>query len=105
MKKIKLYAILGLAALATASVVSCSSSDANISVPQFQAGQEISSQDLAGSVKGTMTTGNTYYFNSPITINEGDTLVMQSGVKLLATAPDTNYCKRCVYFAWYTGKS
>lgn len=56
----------------------------NISVPVVQAGNVIKSDTLKGSVKGTMLSGKTYYFASDITINDGDTLLMQSGVKLIA---------------------
>ena len=56
----------------------------DISVPVVQAGNTIKSDTLKGSVKGTMLSGKTYYFNSDITINDGDTLLMQSGVKLIA---------------------
>lgn len=59
----------------------------SISQPQFQAGETIKGDTLSGSVKGTMESGKTYYFASPITINAGDTLVMQEGVKLLAINP------------------
>lgn len=113
MKKIKDYSILLLSALAITSVVSCTKTEESIiSVPQFQAGQEITTQNLSGSVKGTMTSGNTYYFNSPITINAGDTLVMQSGVKLLATAQAAQLIVKGVFISlgskenpnWITGK-
>ncbi|MVN22270.1 hypothetical protein [Mucilaginibacter arboris] len=56
----------------------------NISVPLVQAGNVIKSDTLKGSVKGTMLSGKTYYFSTDITINDGDTLLMQSGVKLIA---------------------
>lgn len=55
-----------------------------ISQPLIQSGNVIKSDTLKGSVKGTMLSGKTYYFNSDITINDGDTLLMQSGVKLIA---------------------
>lgn len=38
---------------------------------------------LAGSISGTMLSGKTYYADSDITINEGDSLVIEPGVKLL----------------------
>ena len=83
--------LIGL--LLAASVVSCKkkNSDANetvvVSTPQFQAGSIITSTTLSGTVKGTMQTGKTYNFASQVTINAGDTVVMQAGVKLLATNP------------------
>lgn len=59
----------------------------SISEPQLQVGQTISSDTLSGSVKGTLQSGKTYYFKDQVTINAGDTLVMQSGVKLLSLSP------------------
>jgi hypothetical protein len=52
-------------------------------------GQVITSDTLYSgrSYKGTLQAGKTYYFNGPITINAGDTLLLQSGVKLLAIDP------------------
>lgn len=44
----------------------------------------ITSDTLTGAVNGTLLTGKTYYFSRNIFINEGDTLLMQEGSKLLA---------------------
>jgi hypothetical protein len=55
-----------------------------ISTAVISAGQTITSDTLTGSVKGTLGTGKTYYFSSDITINAGDTLLMQAGSKLIA---------------------
>ncbi len=69
-------------------LASCSSKEnTKVSTPQFKASATVSKDTLSGSVKGTMTTGKTYYFSSTVTINAGDTLVMQSGVKLLSLNP------------------
>ncbi|SDG24820.1 hypothetical protein [Chitinophaga filiformis] len=54
-------------------------SDAHISV-----GQTITSDTLSGAVKGTLAAGKTYYFRTDVTINQGDTLLMQAGAKLIA---------------------
>lgn len=56
----------------------------NVSAGTITAGQGITSDTLTGSVKGTMLSGKTYYFKSDITINAGDTLLMQEGTKLIA---------------------
>jgi hypothetical protein len=56
----------------------------NVSKAQISAGQTITSDSLSGSVKGTLASGRTYYFSADITINEGDTLLMQAGSKLIA---------------------
>ncbi|HEY0299224.1 MAG TPA: hypothetical protein VGB84_08400, partial [Arachidicoccus sp.] len=47
-------------------------------------GQYITSDTLTGSVKGTLQHGKTYYFASDITINHGDTLLMEPGSKLVS---------------------
>ncbi|MBC7488134.1 MAG: hypothetical protein H7282_15440, partial [Cytophagaceae bacterium] len=79
---------LGTMALIAIAFSSCKKSeDAQISTPEFQVGKTITSDTLSGSVKGTMQAGKTYYFATPVTINAGDTLVMQSGVKLLSLNP------------------
>lgn len=55
-----------------------------VSQPNISAGQEITTDTLSGSIKGTLLTGKTYYFSSDIRINKGDTLLMQPGSKLIA---------------------
>ncbi|MBS1565032.1 MAG: hypothetical protein JST39_11625 [Bacteroidetes bacterium] len=56
----------------------------SISEPKISAGQAITTDTITGAVKGTLLTGKTYYFKTDITINKGDTLLMQEGSKLLA---------------------
>lgn len=64
---------------------SCSKSESvNVAQPEFTAGQVVTGTTLSGSVKGTVKAG-TYYFSDDITVNEGDTLILQSGVNLLST--------------------
>jgi hypothetical protein len=91
MKKNYLMGV-GLIASLTLGLFSCNKSNDssnNISTPQFSLGQTLTTTSLqsGNSYKGTMTSGQTYTFNGPIIINKGDTLLMQSGVKLLATDP------------------
>ncbi|BAV06514.1 hypothetical protein SAMN05421788_107178 [Filimonas lacunae] len=57
---------------------------ANVSLGEITAGQGITSDTLKASVKGTLLSGKTYYFSADITINQGDTLLMQPGSKLIA---------------------
>ena len=85
----KIKYLAGFTVLAGLSLFSCKKSNdaAVISKPAFHAGQNITGDTLKGSVKGTMVAGKTYYFKDQVTINAGDTLVMQSGVKLLSLAP------------------
>jgi hypothetical protein len=111
MKIPKLFAA-STVVVATALLASCSKESTTVSKPQFKAGAEITTETLSGSVKGTMTTGKTYYFGGPITVNAGDTLVMQSGVKLLSTDPSAMLIINGVFISlgskdkpnWITGK-
>lgn len=85
----KIYLFLTAVAL-TAGFYSCkkkSSEEVHINIPKFQIGQTISGDTLSGSVKGTMISGKTYYFAGPVTVNKGDTLLMQDNIKLLALNP------------------
>lgn len=93
-------------------LASCSKENVTVSKPQFKAGEELTTETLSGSVKGTMVTGKTYYFADAVTINAGDTLVMQSDVKLLATDPKAMLIVNGVFISlgtkdkpnWITGK-
>jgi hypothetical protein len=78
--------LLALAITAPLVFSACkdSSTSVDISKPQLTIGQTISSDTLKGTVKGTMISGHTYYFSADVTVNAGDTLLMQSGVNLLA---------------------
>jgi hypothetical protein len=104
---------LGLIALAVIALSSCSNNKDEVSAPQFKAGTSITGETLTGSVKGTMESGKTYYFSSKVIINANDTLVMQSGVKLLATNPAAQLIVKGVFISlgtkqnpnWITGKA
>jgi len=56
----------------------------NVSTAKISASQPITSDSLVGTVKGTLLTGKTYYFSADITVNVGDTLLMQPGSRLVA---------------------
>lgn len=43
----------------------------------------ITSDTLQGTLKGTLLSGKTYYVKSDITVNDGDTLLLQNGVHLI----------------------
>jgi len=62
-----------------------------ISQPVVQVGSIITSDTLSGNVKGTLLSGKTYYFASNITVNGGDTLLMQAGTKLIALGNGLTY--------------
>jgi hypothetical protein len=85
MKKLQILS-LGMSLLA---LVSCSKKGDKtvISQPQIQIGQAIPNSGTlpAGSYKGTFLAGQTYTIGGDITINAGDTLLIQKGVKLNMT--------------------
>jgi hypothetical protein len=110
MKK-ELY--VGLMALAAIAMFSCKKSDNTVvSQPELQVGKSITTDTLSGSVKGTMESGKTYYFASQVTINAGDTLLMQSGVELLSLNPNAQLIVKGAFISlgtkdkpnWITGK-
>ncbi len=74
-------ALLLLSALALAS---CSKKDkAVISTPLLQVGKSVSNTaPLSGAIKGTMLTDQIYTISADVTINAGDTLLIQKGVKV-----------------------
>ena len=55
-----------------------------VSAALVQTANPITTDTLAGTVKGTLLSGKTYYFKTDITVNDGDTLLMQNGVHLIA---------------------
>jgi len=76
------FYLLSLLALA-----SCSKKDkAVISVPLLQVGKAVSNAaPLSGAIKGTMLASQTYTVSGDVTINAGDTLLIQKGVKVNMT--------------------
>src|ERR1700744_3289657 len=101
MKIFKLHYLLLLPAIYLAS---CSKSANDqliqISPQEFHAGEYIQNGDTLNSknksngraIKGTLKAGQTYYLASDYAaavINKGDTLVIQSGVKILGVGPTT----------------
>ncbi|HWZ13850.1 MAG TPA: hypothetical protein VNW95_01330 [Mucilaginibacter sp.] len=85
MKKLKLIS-LGVALFALAA---CSKKKDNVvvSAPLLQVGKAISNTSTltAGTYKGTMLANQTYTVSGDITINAGDTLLIQKGVKINMT--------------------
>ncbi|HEY4786137.1 MAG TPA: hypothetical protein VIH57_08805 [Bacteroidales bacterium] len=104
---------VGLMAVAAMAIFSCKKSDNTVvSQPERQVGKSITTDTLSGSVKGTMESGKSYYFASQVTINAGDTLLMQNGVKLLSLNPNAQLIVKGVFISlgtkdkpnWITGK-
>ena len=85
MKKLQIF-MLGISLLALAAC-SKKSDNAIVSVPLLQVGKPISNSGTlpAGTYKGTMLAGQTYTVGGDITINAGDTLLIQKGVKINMT--------------------
>ncbi len=56
----------------------------HVSPAKKEVSHPITTDTLTGAVKGTLLSGKTYYFSSDITINHGDTVLMEEGTKLIA---------------------
>ncbi|HVI44902.1 MAG TPA: hypothetical protein VM802_08530 [Chitinophaga sp.] len=84
-----------LAALSTGIIFSSCHKEAEtlISKPVITPSKPITSDTLSGSIQGTLLAGKTYYFATDITINDGDTLTLQSGVKLIALGDGSSQLK------------
>ncbi|WP_212006306.1 hypothetical protein [Chitinophaga sp. HK235] len=67
--------------------------DVFVSKPVITPSKPITSDTLSGSIQGTLLAGKTYYFATDITINDGDTLFLQSGVKLIALGDGSSQLK------------
>ncbi|MEO8884926.1 MAG: hypothetical protein ABI367_02615 [Mucilaginibacter sp.] len=85
MKNLKIIS-LGLSLLALASC-SKKTDSVVVSKPLVQIGKAISNASTltAGSYKGTFLAGQTYTVSGDITVNAGDTLLIQKGVKINMT--------------------
>jgi hypothetical protein len=80
MKHIK---IVGLCAIVALAAASCSKNGTNVSQAQIQVGQPVSSAaPLSGAIKGTMLANQTYTITGDVTVNSGDTLLIQKGVTI-----------------------
>ena len=85
MKKHYISKISGVYLSAMLALTAChKSEDVNVSAALVEASHPITSDTLSGAVAGTLLSGKTYYFSTDITINAGDTLLMQPGSKLIA---------------------
>src|ERR1700733_7092644 len=83
MKKFLLLSILPAMIFAGSS---CKKSKTSVSAAQIQIGQTISTgTPLCGAIKGTFKADSTYTVSCTITVNAGDTALIQKGVKLNMT--------------------
>ncbi len=93
MKSVKII-IHSLLVVAICCLQACHKAEkVNISKPQINIGQGITSDTLSGTVKGTLLKGKTYFFRTDIVVNQGDTLFVQEGVNLIAIGDGTSYQK------------
>lgn len=86
MKSIKMLQYAGVAGILL--FTACKKNDTTtVSTPPLQIGQAVSdAQPLSGAIKGTMISGKTYTIASDVTVNKGDTLLLQSGVRVNMSA-------------------
>lgn len=86
MKKLQIFT-LGISLLALAACSKKGSDNAVVSKPQIQVGKAIPNSGVlpAGTYKGTFLANQTYTIGGDITVNAGDTLLIQKGVKLNMT--------------------
>ena len=87
MKQIKLGILGVFAGIAFFAACKKTSSGNNVSTLQKQVGSVITSDSLCGAIKGTLQTNKTYLLTCPVTIDAGDTVLMQSGVTINVINP------------------
>jgi hypothetical protein len=94
MKKNNLFAIVSAAVVLTAVFSSCKKNTSGetsvVSVPPYQIGQPVSDgSPLSGAIKGTMLSGHHYIIGGDVTINKGDTLLLQPNVNVCVNNTST----------------
>lgn len=83
MRRVLLFAIFPAMIFAGAS---CKKSKSSVSAAQIQIGQTISTATpLCGAIKGTFKADSTYTVSCDITVNAGDTVLIQKGVTINMT--------------------
>ena len=87
MKQIKLGILGVVAGIAFFAACKKTSSGNSVSTLQKQVGSVITSDSLCGAIKGTLQTNKTYLLTCPVTIDAGDTVLMQSGVTINVVNP------------------
>ncbi len=82
---------LPILALLALNACNSTSTSVQVSKPPISIGQSISKDTLHGPLKGTMLAGKTYYMDSDIIVNAGDTLFAQEGVTLIVLGKTSYY--------------
>jgi hypothetical protein len=80
MKQLSLATLALIAGITLFTACKKKNDATNISVKQTQIGSLLTGDTLCGHIKGTMISGKTYVMTCPVTVNFGDTLLMQRGV-------------------------
>ena len=114
MKQISLTILTMIAGITFFTACKKSKSDATvISTKQTQIGAFIASDTLCGAIKGTMQSGKTYLLTCPVTVDAGDTVLMQRGVTINVVNPQAYILVQGVFLSigskdsanWITVKS
>lgn len=73
--------------LGFATMIACNKEEyPEVSQPLRKVGESVQAGNVSGSVKGTMMSGETYTLNGLVTVNEGDTLLIQEGATVYVSA-------------------
>ena len=83
MRKMDFFSLI---ILGFAVMTACSKTEEPIvSKPATKIGESVTPGNVSGAIKGTMMTGETYILNGIVTIQAGDTLLIQEGVRVHVT--------------------
>lgn len=77
--------MLALVVLAGLSACKKDDSDVSISNPEPTVSNGITTDTLKGTLKGTLLKNKTYYMVADVTVNSGDSLVVQEGVTVIVS--------------------
>jgi len=113
MKQLSLIGLALIAGIALFTACKKKSDATSLSAKQTQIGSAITSDTLCGTIKGTMISGKTYLLTCPVTIDFGDTVLMQRGVTINVVNPQAYILVQGVFLSigtkdsanWITVKS
>ncbi|HCL83169.1 MAG TPA: hypothetical protein DIC22_04300 [Chitinophagaceae bacterium] len=82
-KGLRIY-LSGLSLLLMATIVlfACSKSNSSVAPPYVPGGQDVQPGNISGPIKGTMQSNQTYFVTGDVTVNRGDSLIIQPGVNV-----------------------
>jgi len=99
MKKINLCILAFIAGLALFTSCKKSSNSSSVSGIQKTIGNVITGDTLCGGIKGTLQSNKTYILSCPVSINFGDTVLMQSGVTINVVNPNAYFLVQGVFIS------